>query len=258
MRQHHHTQTHSFKRKKKSALPKRIMLWLILVGLVISVMTYASGIPVLSRILGISEPIQVSQPNTDISTKLQTLPSTRIAIRSAEGGEETPLQEFTVEIAATQEAREKGLMQRVSLEPDHGMLFTFPFPEITSMWMKDTLMPLDMLFIRADGTIAFIAPNAVPESQEVIGFPEPVLAVLELAGGTCEKQGIRVGDKIIHAYFTPSEPKEEEVPSNAPDPMEPEGETSLSPMPFQVPVPLPGSGLTTPGDASEPPVSHEI
>jgi len=112
---------------------------------------------------------------------------------------------FTVEIADTEATRARGLMFRQRLPEDRGMLFDFGEPRTVSMWMKNTLISLDMLFIRADGTIAYIAENTVPKSLDTIGVSEPVLAVLELAGGTAKKKGIRSGDKVYHRIFSTAE-----------------------------------------------------
>ena len=108
---------------------------------------------------------------------------------------------FTVEIADTPELRVRGLMFRQRLPQDRGMLFDFVNPRPVSMWMKNTYISLDMLFIREDGTIAYIAENTVPKSLDMIGISEPVLAVLELAGGTARKHGIRAGDRVFHRLF---------------------------------------------------------
>ena len=108
---------------------------------------------------------------------------------------------FTVEIADTEELRTRGLMFRQRLPEDRGMLFDFESPRPVSMWMKNTYISLDMLFIRKDGTIAYIAENTVPKSLDTIGVSEPVLAVLELAGGTARKLGIRAGDTVYHRLF---------------------------------------------------------
>lgn len=108
---------------------------------------------------------------------------------------------FTVEIADTDALRARGLMFRQRLPEDRGMLFDFQEPRPVSMWMKNTYIPLDMLFIRKDGTIAYIAENTVPKSLDTVGISEPVLAVLELAGGVAKKHGIRAGDKIYHRMF---------------------------------------------------------
>ena len=108
---------------------------------------------------------------------------------------------FTVEIADTPELRVRGLMFRQRLPEDRGMLFDLVNPRPVSMLMKNTYISLDMLFIREDGTIAYIAENTVPRSEEIIGVREPVLAVLELAGGTTRKLGIRPGDTVYHRIF---------------------------------------------------------
>jgi uncharacterized membrane protein (UPF0127 family) len=108
---------------------------------------------------------------------------------------------FTVEIADTDALRARGLMFRQRLPEDRGMLFDFKTAREAAMWMKNTYISLDMLFIRTDGTIAYIAENTVPQSLEVIGVREPVLAVLELAGGTARKLGIRTGDVVYHRIF---------------------------------------------------------
>jgi uncharacterized membrane protein (UPF0127 family) len=108
---------------------------------------------------------------------------------------------FTVEIADTEELRSRGLMFRQRLPEDRGMLFDFGVARPVAMWMKNTYISLDMLFIREDGTIAYIAENTVPKSLDTIGISEPVLAVLELAGGVTRKLGIRAGDKVYHRMF---------------------------------------------------------
>ena len=118
---------------------------------------------------------------------------------------ETDAVMFTVEIADTEALRSRGLMFRQRLPEDRGMLFDFAAPRRVAMWMKNTYIPLDMLFIRADGTIAYIAENTVPKSLDTIGVSEPVLAVLELAGGTSKKHGFRAGDRVYHRIFQNAE-----------------------------------------------------
>ncbi|MEI8179413.1 DUF192 domain-containing protein [Aestuariivirga sp.] len=112
---------------------------------------------------------------------------------------------FTVEIADTDLTRERGLMFRQRLPEGHGMLFDFGEPRPVSMWMKNTYIPLDMLFIRTDGTIAYVAENTVPKSLDTIGITEPVLAVLELPGGTAKAKDIRAGDVVYHRLFNNAE-----------------------------------------------------
>lgn len=103
---------------------------------------------------------------------------------------------FRVELARTEEEQARGLMFRTEMAADRGMLFPFDPPRPASFWMKNTLIPLDMLFIRADGSIARIAANTVPQSLEPVSVSEPVAAVLEIAGGNAAAQGIRVGDRV--------------------------------------------------------------
>lgn len=97
---------------------------------------------------------------------------------------------FKVEVARTAEEQQQGLMFRTSLPVDGGMIFPFEKPRIASFWMKNTLIPLDMIFIRADGSIDRIAENTIPESLEPVVSGGEVAAVLELAGGTSARLGI--------------------------------------------------------------------
>lgn len=97
---------------------------------------------------------------------------------------------FTVEVARTPAEQAKGLMFRTSLPENGGMIFPFEKPRIGSFWMKNTLIPLDMFFIRADGSIDRIAENTIPESLEPVVSGGEVSAVLELAGGTAARLGI--------------------------------------------------------------------
>jgi uncharacterized membrane protein (UPF0127 family) len=103
---------------------------------------------------------------------------------------------FSVEVAADDESREKGLMYRMSMAPDAGMLFDFHTPQLVSFWMENTVLPLDMLFVRADGTIARIKENATPYSRENIPSGEPVEFVIELNGGRAAALGITEGGRI--------------------------------------------------------------
>lgn len=102
----------------------------------------------------------------------------------------TQVHRFNVEVAATPEEQERGLMFRTALAPDAGMIFPFEPTKFASFWMKNTLIPLDMIFIRADGTIDRIAENTVPESLEPVVSGGEVAAVLELAGGTATRLAI--------------------------------------------------------------------
>ncbi len=125
------------------------------------------------------------------------LPKEKLVITTRDGAQHA----FTVEMAMTPMQQITGLMFRTSVPADGGMLFDWGAPRESQMWMKNTLVPLDMVFINADGTIRSIAENTVPESLAVIDSHGPVLATLELAGGTTATLGIRVGDKVSHRIF---------------------------------------------------------
>lgn len=110
-------------------------------------------------------------------------------------------QTFKVEVARNDADRAQGLMFRRSMPADQGMLFDFGRVEPVAMWMQNTYLPLDMLFIRADGTIARIAANTEPLSTRTISSGEPVLSVLELNAGTAARLGIKAGDRVEHPIF---------------------------------------------------------
>jgi uncharacterized membrane protein (UPF0127 family) len=127
---------------------------------------------------------------------LQQFPSTVLNIQTHKGAEW-----FTVWIADTPERSEQGLMFLQWLPTDQGMLFPQDAPRVMHMWMKNTLIPLDMVFIDAKGRIVAIHERATPRSEEIISSPAAVKAVLELAGGECVTLGIRVGDQVRHKLF---------------------------------------------------------
>jgi uncharacterized membrane protein (UPF0127 family) len=110
-------------------------------------------------------------------------------------------QHFSVEVAKTQEQMMQGLMYRRSMAADAGMLFAYDHPQPVAFWMKNTLIPLDMLFIGADGTVLDIHERAVPLSLDSIATDQPVLGVLELNGGTVSRLGIKRGDHVDHPLF---------------------------------------------------------
>ncbi len=112
---------------------------------------------------------------------------------------------FTVEIADTEALRQRGLMFRQRLPEDRGMLFDYGEPQPVAMWMKNTYVPLDMLFIRADGTVAYVAENTVPHSLDAVGVREPVRGVLEVPAGTARRIGLRAGDTVYHRIFKTAE-----------------------------------------------------
>src|SRR6185437_1187319 len=127
--------------------------------------------------------------STPVMAQLQTFQKSELTIETAAGKHR-----FTVELAQTPKQMAQGLMYRRSLPADAGMLFEFPSPQIAAFWMKNTLIPLDMLFIAADGRITGIHERAVPLSEEPIVSAGSVVAVLELNGGTAARLGIKPGD----------------------------------------------------------------
>ncbi|HLI11926.1 MAG TPA: DUF192 domain-containing protein [Alphaproteobacteria bacterium] len=133
------------------------------------------------------------------STRAASLPTAPLAIETSDG----KAHHFTVEVANTPEARERGLMYRKSLAADAGMLFDFREPTPIAMWMKNTLIPLDMLFIDDHGRIVRVVERAVPLSLTPIPSGQPVLAVLEVASGTAARLGIKPGDRIESPAFKP-------------------------------------------------------
>jgi uncharacterized membrane protein (UPF0127 family) len=108
---------------------------------------------------------------------------------------------FDVELALNDAERSRGLMYREKLGPYDGMLFDFYQDAPVSFWMKNTLIPLDMVFIAGDGTIKHVHANAVPLSTEAIPSQFPVRAVLEINGGSARLLGIKPGDKVKHPIF---------------------------------------------------------
>ncbi len=135
----------------------------------------------------------------EISRPQPSLPTEPLVITGQDGQRHT----FTVEVAKTPGQQEVGLMFRTSVAPDAGMIFDWGTPRQSQMWMRNTLVPLDMVFIAADGTIRHIAENTVPHSLAIIDGREPVLATLELAAGVTAQDDIRVGDKVTAPEFGP-------------------------------------------------------
>lgn len=105
---------------------------------------------------------------------------------------------FTIELARTPAEMERGLMYRDRLAPDHGMLFLYDEERSASFWMKNTLIPLDLIFADSSGRIVQIAERAVPLSTALISSDSSVRAVLEVNGGTADRLKIAVGDRLIH------------------------------------------------------------
>jgi uncharacterized membrane protein (UPF0127 family) len=109
---------------------------------------------------------------------------------------------FAVEVVANGADRAKGLMFRKELPEGQGMLFDFQREQDIAMWMKNTYIPLDMIFISGDGRIRRIAENTEPMSERIIPSGGPVRGVLEVIGGTARKLGLAPGDRVAHPIFS--------------------------------------------------------
>ncbi|MBV9238793.1 MAG: DUF192 domain-containing protein, partial [Xanthobacteraceae bacterium] len=128
-----------------------------------------------------------------------TYSSTIQTLKIVSGTKEYP---FTVEVVATPDERARGLMERREVPTGTGMLFDFQTEQPVAFWMKNTIVSLDMIFIRANGTILNIATDTVPFSEKQVPSDGPVRGVLEVVAGTTKKLGISPGDKVIHPIFT--------------------------------------------------------
>jgi uncharacterized protein len=128
---------------------------------------------------------------------LSAFPQSLLAIRTSSG----KVVNLKIWEADTQKREEQGMMFIREMDEHTGMLFMFPENKPVSMWMKNTYVSLDLLFLNAQGKIDYIAEKATPRSEAIIGPPTPEFAVLELKGGACERFGIKVGDKVLHKNF---------------------------------------------------------
>ena len=135
-------------------------------------------------------------PGRAAEPQLQQFSTAPLTIVSASGPHR-----FTVELALSPAQMEQGLMFRRSLAPDAGMLFDFKQPTVATMWMHNTLIPLDMLFVDQHGLIVNIAQRTVPESDATIAAVAPVRAVIELNGGTADRFDIKPGDRVVYPIF---------------------------------------------------------
>ncbi len=139
-------------------------------------------------------------PGAHALESLDTFPRSSLAIRTRTG-----VERFNIWVADTPARSQQGLMFVRALPADQGMLFPLARPGVMQMWMKNTRIALDMLFIDAGGQIIFIRHKATPGSEEIITTPTPIVtpvkAVLELAGGECARRHIEQGDQVIDALF---------------------------------------------------------
>ena len=134
---------------------------------------------------------------TSAQIKLQRFERDVLSIETADGR----LHRLEVELAVTGEQHAQGLMYRRSLAEDAGMLFLYRGAGMLSMWMKNTSVPLDMMFIAPDGRIVDIAERTVPYSLETVSSRFAASAVLEVNGGTVSRLGVQPGDRVLHRAF---------------------------------------------------------
>lgn len=131
------------------------------------------------------------EPVYEVPPHLAGLPMSEVAVETASG-----THHFRVWIAADPVSRANGLMLVREIPPDHGMLFLFEQTQYTTFWMRDTVLPLDLVFIGADGRVVNIAYGARPLTEDPIPSAAPVIAVLEILAGTAARIGLAVGDRI--------------------------------------------------------------
>ena len=134
---------------------------------------------------------------TSAPEPLSAFPQSLLAIRTTAG----KVVNFQIWMADNPRREEQGMMFVRDMDEHAGMLFLFPGNPQPMMWMKNTYLSLDLLFINAQGRIEYIAAQATPLSLSVIKSPKPALAVLELKGGACQLLGLKVGDSVVHASF---------------------------------------------------------
>jgi len=128
---------------------------------------------------------------------LETFGTSELTIQTADGP-----RKFSIELALSDAQMEQGLMFRRSMPADAGMLFDFKTPTNVTMWMKNTVIPLDMLFLDPQGRVIDIHERAVPYSTDIIASKQPARYVIELNGGTVARLGIKTGDQATSPYFT--------------------------------------------------------
>lgn len=134
------------------------------------------------------------------AAQLQSFDRDQLVIES-----ETGPHRFDVELAVSPQQRAQGLMFREEMAADAGMLFLYSSDQSISMWMKNTLIPLDMVFVAADGRIVHVAERAVPGSTATIASGQPARAVIELNGGTAARLKIKPGDRVLYRSFGTAE-----------------------------------------------------
>lgn len=151
----------------------------------------ARFIAVVAALIAVAAPVGFVAPGVALAQG--TIIANKLEIRTA-----TASHGFTVEIADTDAKRAEGLMFRTEMAADHGMLFDFQREQPVWFWMKNTYLPLDMIFVKADGTILSIAENTTPLSEATVGSGGSVRFVFEVVAGTAKRLGLAPGDRLVH------------------------------------------------------------
>ncbi len=125
-------------------------------------------------------------------------------LNSISTGQDADKVEWTIELASDDASRSKGLMFRQEMLPKHGMLFRFEAMRPVSMWMKNTFIPLDMVFMDEQGGVTHIHKGAVPQSLDIISSNGPARYVLEINAGEAAEYNLSVGQKFVHPWFQPT------------------------------------------------------
>jgi uncharacterized membrane protein (UPF0127 family) len=146
--------------------------------------------------------VVLAGPWRQTSALAQDGPSKPVKLETLEIVTASGVHPFSVEVMRTEEERERGLMFRQFLAEDRGMLFDFKTERVVMMWMKNTYLPLDMIFIARAGKVVSIAENAAPLSEKIISSGVPAFAVLEVTAGTAARIGLRIGDLVRHPIFS--------------------------------------------------------
>ncbi|MDX1922379.1 MAG: DUF192 domain-containing protein [Alphaproteobacteria bacterium] len=165
-------------------MPKQILKWVAYLLIALSAAVIFNGLFVSGK--GVHDAMEAS-----------SLKSDQLMIVTADKKQHV----FKIELALTVDEQQKGLMNREKIADDYGMLFVYTRVQETSMWMKNTLIPLDMLFIDNNGKIVWIAENAKPFDERAISSHFPVRATLEIKGGQVAARGIKLGDTVFNSYF---------------------------------------------------------
>ncbi len=165
-------------------MPKQILKWVAYLLIAVSVAILFNGLFISGKTI-----------HDDIEAK--SLKSDQLMIVTGDKKSHV----FNIELALTPDEQQKGLMNREKIADDYGMLFIYTRVEERTMWMKNTLIPLDMLFIDNNGKILRIAENAKPFDERMISSHFPVRATLEIKGGQVAARGIKLGDTVYNSYF---------------------------------------------------------